>query len=124
MGHGRARPSASREEEAVTRGTVVWVDLSDTTPPEMGKKRPALIVSSSAQNQVLDTLVVVPLSSQAPEIPPLRVRVVVAALKRPGFAIVPGLRQIKRSRILGKTGSVTAGDLAKVDRAIHDYLSD
>jgi len=108
----------------VTRGTVVWVDLSDTTPPEMGKKRPALIVSSSAQNQVLDTLVVVPLSSQAPEIPPLRVRVVVAALKRPGFAIVPGLRQIKRSRILGKTGSVTAGDLAKVDRAIHDYLSD
>jgi hypothetical protein len=24
------------------RGTVVWVDLSDTTPPEMGRVRPGV----------------------------------------------------------------------------------
>ena len=76
----------------MNRGMVVWVDLSDATPPEMGKRRPAVVVSNSVQNQVLDTLVAVPLSSQPPEIHPLRVRLRVAALPRPSYAVVPGLR--------------------------------
>ncbi|KAB2647661.1 MAG: type II toxin-antitoxin system PemK/MazF family toxin [Verrucomicrobia bacterium] len=29
------------------RGTVVWVNLSDAHPPEMGKLRPAVILSNS-----------------------------------------------------------------------------
>jgi mRNA-degrading endonuclease toxin of MazEF toxin-antitoxin module len=44
------------------RGMVVWVDLTDATPPEMGKKRPAVIVSNSEQNLSLDSVVAVPLS--------------------------------------------------------------
>ena len=50
------------------RGTVVWVDLSDTNPPEMGKMRPGIIVSGRAHNEVLNTVVVVPTSSIAPAI--------------------------------------------------------
>lgn len=108
----------------MNRGTVVWVDLSDATPPELGKRRPAVVVSNSVQNQVLDTLVAVPLSSQSPEIRPLRLKLNVAALKRPSFAIVPGLRQVKKARILGQAGRVSAADLARLDGAIRDYLSD
>ena len=37
----------------MNRGTVVWVDLSDAHPPEMGKQRPAVVVSNSTQNTVL-----------------------------------------------------------------------
>ncbi|HEY6509275.1 MAG TPA: type II toxin-antitoxin system PemK/MazF family toxin, partial [Vicinamibacterales bacterium] len=57
------------------RGTVVWVDLSDTSPPEMGKVRPGVVVSGTAHNDVLNTVVVVPTSSVPPEILPLRVAV-------------------------------------------------
>jgi len=108
----------------VTRGTVVWVDLADATPPEMGKRRPAVIVSNSVQNQVLDTVVAVPLSSQAPEIHPLRVKLRVAGLPRASYAVVPGVRQMKKSRILGAAGKVPAADLTRLDGAIRDYLSD
>ena len=106
------------------RGSAVWVDLSDTSPPEMGKRRPAVIVSNSMQNQSLDTVVAVPLSSLAPEISPLRIQLQVSGLKLASFAIVPGIRQLKKSRILGAAGKVKPLDLDRLDRAIREYLSD
>jgi hypothetical protein len=48
----------------------------------------------------------------------------VTALKRASYAVVPGLRQIKKTRILGQAGRVTHADLARLDSAIRDYLSD
>ena len=108
----------------MSRGSVVWVDLSDASPPEMGKRRPAVVVSNSVQNQVLDTLVAVPLSSRPPEIHPLRLRLQVASLKRPSYAVVPGIRQIKKSRVLGPAGRVSVADLTRLERAIRDYLTD
>jgi len=106
------------------RGTVVWVDLSDASPPEMGKKRPAVIVSNSMQNQILDTVVAVPLSTREPEIPPLRIRVTVTGLRSASFAVIPGVRQLKKSRILGTVGRLKEGELAPLDQAIRQYLSD
>lgn len=106
----------------MNRGSVVWVDLTDTTPPEMGKRRPAVVVSNGVQNQVLDTIVVVPLSSQPPEIWPLRVKV--AALKKASYAVVPGLRQIKKARLLGRAGTLSSADLARLDHAVGTYLAD
>jgi len=108
----------------VTRGAVIWVDLTDATPPEMGKRRPAVVVSNSVQNVALDSVVAVPLSSLAPEILPLRVRVHPSGLKAAGYAVVPGIRQLKKSRILGTAGHVKTADLKALDEAIRAYLSD
>ena len=106
------------------RGTVVWVDLSDASPPEMGKRRPAVIVSNSIQNAALESVVGVPLSSRPPELLPLRVRVRPPASKGHSFAVVPGIRQLKKSRILGAAGTLPPADMAALDAAIRDYLSD
>jgi mRNA-degrading endonuclease toxin of MazEF toxin-antitoxin module len=108
----------------MTRGTVIWVDLTDATPPEMGKRRPAVIVSNSIQNLSLDSVVAIPLSSRAPEIPPLRIKVQAGGLKAAGYAVVPGVRQLKKSRILGAVGKLKEMDLQRLDEAIHAYLSD
>lgn len=108
----------------MTRGTVVWVDLSDASPPEMGKRGPAVVISNSAQNQILDTVVAVPLSSRPPEIEPLRIRLTIAVSRRPSYAIVPGIRQLKKARILGQAGRASDADLARIDAAVRDYLSD
>lgn len=108
----------------MTRGTVVWVDLSDATPPELAKRRPAVIVSNSAQNLALDSVVGIPLSSRPPEISPLRVRVRPTGARTPSFAVVPGIRQLKKSRILGTIGRLDATQMAGLDRAIRDYLTD
>ena len=108
----------------MTRGTVIWVDLTDAVPPEMGKRRPAVIVSNSIQNLSLDSVVAIPLSSRAPEIPPLRIKVQASGLKTAGYAVVPGIRQLKKSRILSMAGKVKDVDLETLDEAIRAYLSD
>ena len=108
----------------MTRGQVVWVDLSDATPPEMGKRRPAVILSNSAQNLLLDSVVGVPLSSRPPEIPGLRLRVHPGDVSRANYAVVPGIRQIKKSRILRSIGQLSPSEMMALYRAIRDHLSD
>jgi mRNA interferase MazF len=103
------------------RGTIVWVDLSDTTPPEMGKVRPAIIVSGDAHNPVLPTIVVVPTSSIAPEIWPLRLEVGEFAGKQ-SFAILPGVRQVRKGRLRGELGRLSADKLRALDECLLAYL--
>jgi len=103
------------------RGTVVWVDLSDANPPEMGKMRPAVIVSGDVHNGLLDTIVVVPTSSLAPEILPLRVSVGVFSGKE-SFAVVPGLRLLSKRRLRGTLGHLSAARLASLDASLRAYL--
>lgn len=105
------------------RGTVVWVNLSDAHPPEMGKVRPAVVLSNSILNAQLDSVVLVPLSTQPGEIWPLRVKVA-AGGRKPGFAVVPGVRQAAKARLLDTIGLLPAADLAKLQHGVGEYLSD
>ena len=112
----------ARQIGVMKRGTVVWVDLSDAHPPERGKVRPAVIVSGDVHNATLDTVVVVPTSSLAPEILPLRVRVGIFAGKE-SFAVVPGLRQVSKRRLRGTLGLVDTTQLASLDASLRTYLA-
>jgi mRNA interferase MazF len=103
------------------RGTVVWVDLSDSTPPEMGKVRPAVVVSGDAHNSILHTVAVVPTSSQAPEIWPLRLAVGTFAGKE-SFAIIPGIRQVKKGRLRGELGRLSEERLQALNECLLAYL--
>lgn len=103
------------------RGTVVWTNLEDTDPPEMGKTRPAILVSNTEHNHTLSTVVIVPLSSRPPEIWPLRLRLEMPKLKA-SFAITPGIRQVSRARLLEAVGMVPAAFLAELDEALAAYL--
>jgi mRNA-degrading endonuclease toxin of MazEF toxin-antitoxin module len=103
------------------RGTVVWVDLSDTTPPEMGKVRPGVVVSGTAHNEVLDTVVVVPTSSIAPEIWPLRLAIGRFAGKE-SYAVIPGLRQVRKGRLRGVLGQLSQENLTALDECLDAYL--
>jgi mRNA-degrading endonuclease toxin of MazEF toxin-antitoxin module len=104
------------------RGTVVWVDLSDANPPELGKVRPGVVVSGEVHNVTLDSVIVVPTSSLAPEILPLRVGVGNFAGKD-SFAVVPGLRQVSKRRLRGILGCLTAERLAALDSSLRSYLA-
>lgn len=105
------------------RGTVIWVNLSDAHPPEMDKVRPAVVLSNSTLNARLGTVVVVPLSTQAGEIWPLRVKAGVVG-KKVSFAVIPGLRQVARARLLDVICILPSATLQKVARAAEAYLSD
>lgn len=103
------------------RGTVVWVDLSDAHPPELGKARPAIVVSGTAHNEVLNTVVVVPTSSVAPEVWPLRLAVGSFAA-RESFAVIPGIRQVRKGRLRGTLGELSPEHLTMLDECLDAYL--
>ena len=103
------------------RGTIIWVNLEDTSPPEFGKTRPGIVVSNSEQNRILETVVIVPLSSRAPEIWPLRLRLEFPK-KKVNFAVIAGIRQVSRSRLLEVVGIAPAEFLANLNRALAAYL--
>ncbi len=103
------------------RGTVVWVELSDAHPPELGKVRPAIVVSGTAHNEVLNTVVVVPTSSVAPEIWPLRLAVGSFAA-RESFAVIPGIRQVRKGRLRGTLGELSPEHLTMLDECLDAYL--
>ena len=106
------------------RGTVVWVNLEDAHPPELGKTRPAVIVSNTEQNGVLASVVVVPLSSRAPAIWPLRVAIPATGQLKRSFAITPGIRQVSNARLLRAEGAVPAAVIDQLSEAIDAYLRD
>jgi mRNA-degrading endonuclease toxin of MazEF toxin-antitoxin module len=103
------------------RGTVVWVDLSDTSPPEMDKVRPGIVVSCTAHNEVLNTVVVIPMSTAAPEILPLRMSVGNFSGKE-SYAVIPGVRQVRKGRLRGVIGQLSPEHLSALDGCLEAYL--
>jgi mRNA-degrading endonuclease toxin of MazEF toxin-antitoxin module len=102
-------------------GAVVWVDLSDTHPPEMGKVRPGIVVSGTAHNEVLNTVVVIPMSTVAPEILPLRMSVGNFGGKE-SYAVIPGIRQVRKGRLRGVIGQLSHEHLSALDGCLEAYL--
>lgn len=105
------------------RGSLYWVNLEPTRPPEFGKVRPGLVISNTQQNLRLSTLVILPVSSRAPEIWPLRL-----AFKLPkgktSFVVLPGIRQVHQGRLIEEIGTISQDFLAEVDEALQFYLKD
>ena len=108
----------------MTRGSLYWVNLEDASPPELGKTRPAVVLSNSEQNAVLDTVVVVPLSTRAPSIWPLRIELPASGKRKRSFAVVPGIRQVDKRRLVGSLGVVSERFLDELTRATVAYLGE
>lgn len=105
------------------RGSLYWVNLEPTSPPEFGKVRPGLIISNSEQNSRLPTVVILPISSRSPEIWPLRLAFMMPNGKE-SFVVIPGIRQVDKARLDEMIGLVPALFLSKVDGALVSYLND
>jgi mRNA-degrading endonuclease toxin of MazEF toxin-antitoxin module len=99
----------------VRRGSLYWVNLGTT--------RPGVLVSNTVQNELLDSVVVVPLSTAPGEIWPLRIE----ADKVRGSsscAVLPGIRQVSKTRLMEFIGPASAGFMKRLDEALAFYLND
>jgi mRNA interferase MazF len=105
------------------RGSIVWINLEDTHPPEFGKTRPGIVISNTEQNTVLETVVVIPLSTRPPEMWPLRLQISLP-LKKRGFAVIPGIRQVSKARLMDVIGTISTESMREIDRALRAYLAD
>lgn len=105
------------------RGSICWVDMGPAVPPEFGKTRPAVVVSNTVQNEVLDSVVVIPLSTTPGEIWPLRIACDTIRGKE-SFAVLPGIRQVSRRRLAEIIAPASLDFMARLDRALGIYLGE
>ncbi len=93
----------------LSRGNIVGINLNPKKGHEIGKVRPCIILSNSQENQVLDTIIVVPLStSLLDDMLPYRLRLDRRdSLKSDSDILVNHVRTISKKRVTSNIGKIT-----------------
>jgi len=91
------------------RGDIVTVNLNPKKGHEVGKIRPAVIISSDDENDILDTVILMPLSTDLVEdMEPYRMRILKRDnLKQDSDIIINQIRALSKQRIGGKIAELT-----------------
>lgn len=89
---------------------------------EMGKTRPVVIVSDDLRNQLLQTIVACPLTSQLH--PQWRSRLRVRCAGKRAEIAVDQIRVLSRSRLTRKIAQLSAGDAEALRELIREMYSD
>ena len=108
------------------KGDIVLVNFNpQKRAEEIGKTRPAIIVSDSDLNQVLDMVTVVALTTNLiDDSEPLRVRINKREkLLQNSDAMIEQLRAVSKARIGDRVASLDQDELYKINYGIKEMLS-
>ncbi len=107
------------------RGEIVLVNFNPKRKEEeIGKIRPAVIVSDSSLNNILDLVSVVAMTTNLiDDAEPLRIRVSKRdSLKEDSDIMVEQLRSVSKTRILRKLSKLSDNEMLKVENGIKIML--
>ena len=108
------------------RGDVYFADLDPTIGSEIKKKRPVLIVSNDANNNVASTVTIVPITSNVTKVYPFEVLldILQTGLSKQSKAQCHQVRTISKLRIQSKRlGHADIKTMSKIDAALRLHLS-
>ena len=91
------------------RGDIVTVNLNPKKGHEVGKIRPAIIISNDDENAILDTVILMPLSTDLiDDMEPYRMRILQRDnLKQDSDLLINQVRTLSKLRIKEKIATVT-----------------
>ena len=103
----------------LNRGDIVIVNLYPKKGDEVGKIRPAVIISGDDENAILDTVILMPLSTdRIDNMTPYRMRIVAReGLKEDSDILINQIRALSKARIKEKIAKIT---LAEYDAIIQN----
>ncbi|NJN68339.1 MAG: type II toxin-antitoxin system PemK/MazF family toxin [Chloroflexaceae bacterium] len=102
------------------RGEVWWVNFDPSVGGEIKKERPAVIVSESLINKILNRVQVVPLTSKMGTLYPNQAYVVFNGVQHKAMA--DQLTTVSKLRLIRFAGSISKSDLKQVEQAIKFQL--
>jgi len=106
------------------RGDVVLVNLNPKRGEEVGKIRPAIIISDDLQNEELDVVILVPLSTKLiDDAFPYRVRISKKEkLTNDSDALLYHIRAVSKRRVIKKLATLSQEELAQIKEGICEIL--
>lgn len=91
------------------RGDIVGINLNPKKGDEVGKIRPCVIISNGDENSILDTIIVMPLSTKLlDDMLPYRLRLKKRDnLKQDSDVLINHVRTISKKRVTSKIAKIT-----------------
>lgn len=105
----------------MNRGEVWWVNFDPSVGGEIKKKRPAIIISNDAANKYLNSVQVVPLTSNTGRIYPSEA--VVTFNNQQSKAMADQLTTVSKLRLINQAGKLTFEDMQKVAHVVKVHLA-
>lgn len=106
------------------RGEVYLVCLDPTIGSEIGKSRPALVISNDVNNQHADTITVIPITSKIVKVYPFEVLIEKgkAGLSKDSKIKCNQIRTIDKKRLVKYIGTLENSSLKEVEKALLIHL--
>jgi len=106
------------------RGQIWFVSLDPVMGHEMGKKRPALVVSNDRNNLFADTVTVLPITSKTERVYPFEVFLPREETNLPKDSKVKcnQIRTVDKKRLANFVGSLSSERLKDVEQALLIHL--
>ena len=104
----------------LSRGEIVLVNFNPAKGGEMGKLRPAIVLSDADDNEILDTVIVIPLSTVI-EADALPYRFLIRArdkLKKDSDVCIYEVRALSKTRVKEKLSTLDVGELEVIQNAL------
>jgi len=112
------------EMELIKRGDIYWVTLDPIQGSEIGKTRPAVVISNDINNELADTITILPVTSSVGKVYPFEV-----FLKR-GIGNISGdskvktnqIRTVDKKRLKERIGKIPDSILNEIEKAMKIHL--
>lgn len=108
----------------VKRGGIYLVRLDPVLGSEIGKTRPAVVVSNELNNRHADTVTLVPITSSVDKVYPFEVLISAGegGLSKESKAKANQIRTVDKKRLHKYSGELTARKIAEIETAILLHL--
>ncbi len=108
----------------IKRGDIYWVKLDPVEGSEIGKIRPAVVISNDINNELADTVTIVPITSSVGKVYPFEVliRKGTANLAEDSKAKANQIRTVDKRRLKNLIGTLPPAILEQIWNAVKIHL--
>lgn len=113
-----------QETELIRKGDVYLVKLDPIEGSEIGKTRPAVVISNNINNEFADAVTVIPITSSIGKVYPFEVflKKGIANMSSDSKVKANQIRTVDRSRLKDLIGTIPGTILRDIEKAIKIHL--